>query len=100
MSLKRYFSDWEIFDFQDDYRFRDRFSKQNPRKVIHMWAEKEMHNLVKMAKGGVRVPEVVVLKKHVLLMSFIGQDGKPAPKLKDAADRMSKHELESAYNQV
>ena len=40
--------------FQDDYRFRDRFSKQNPRKVIHMWAEKEMHNLVKMAKGGIR----------------------------------------------
>ena len=38
-----------------------------------MWAEKEMHNLVKMAKGGVRVPEVVVLKKHVLLMSFIGK---------------------------
>ena len=39
---------------QDDYRFKDRFSKQNPRKVIHMWAEKEMHNLVKMSKGGVR----------------------------------------------
>ena len=28
-----------------DYRFKDRFRKQNPRKVIHMWAEKEMHNL-------------------------------------------------------
>ena len=45
-----------LFDIcvQDDYRFKDRFSKQNPRKVIHMWAEKEMHNLVKMSKGGVR----------------------------------------------
>jgi len=85
---------------RDDYRFRDRFSKQNPRKVIHMWAEKEMRNLVKMAKGGLRVPEVVVLKKHVLLMSFIGQEGRPAPKLKDAAERMSEAELELAYRQV
>jgi len=84
----------------DDYRFKDRFSKQNPRKVIHMWAEKEMHNLVKMSKGGLRVPEVVVLKKHVLVMSFLGQEGRPAPKLKEAAERMSLGELETAYNQV
>ena len=85
---------------QDDWRFRDRFSKQNPRKIVLMWAEKEMRNLIKMAKGGIRVPEVVILRKHVLLMSFIGQDGKPAPKLKDAADRMNKEELYFAYNQV
>merc|ERR1712130_794739 len=37
-------------------------SKQNPRKIIHMWAEKELHNLVKMAKGGLRVPDPVVLE--------------------------------------
>ena len=30
---------------KDDYRFKARFSKQNPRKVVRMWAEKEMHNL-------------------------------------------------------
>merc|ERR1711909_21030 len=47
---------------KDDYRFRDRFSKQNPRKIIHMWAEKEMHNLVKMSKAGLRVPDIVILK--------------------------------------
>ena len=39
---------------RDDYRFKERFSKQNPRKIIHMWAEKELHNLVKMARGGIR----------------------------------------------
>ena len=47
---------------KDDYRFRSRFSKQNPRKVIHMWAEKEMRNLVKMARHGIHVPEAVMLK--------------------------------------
>ena len=30
---------------KDDYRFKSRFNKQNPRKIVHMWAEKEMHNL-------------------------------------------------------
>ncbi len=83
---------------KDDYRFRDRFSKQNPRKVIHMWAEKELHNLMKMLKFGIKVPEAVMLKKHVLVMSFIGHDGKPAPKLKDA--ELSAADLELAYDDV
>jgi len=85
---------------RDDYRFKDRFSKQNPRKVIHMWAEKELHNLAKMLKGGIRVPEIVVLKKHVLVMSFIGRDGVPAPKLKDAAEHMSSKDMVSALQQI
>jgi len=52
---------------------------------VHIWAEKEMHNLCRMRKAGVRVPEPVLLKKHVLVMAFIGADGSPAPKIKDAA---------------
>lgn len=63
-----------------------------------MWAEKELHNLMKMLKFGIRVPEAVVLKKHVLVMSFIGREGKPAPKLKDAD--LSNAEWELAYQDV
>ena len=63
-----------------------------------MWAEKELHNLMKMSRNGLRVPEPVVLKKHVLVMSFIGREGKPAPKLKDAI--LSYSELEIAYNET
>jgi len=85
---------------KDDYRFRSRFSKQNPRKVIHMWAEKEMRNLVKMARHGINVPEAVMLKKHVLLMSFIGQEGVPAPKLRDVDFTQNYADLEIAYDQV
>ena len=47
-----------------------------------------------------RVPEVVVLKKHVLVMSFIGEDGRPAPKIKDAVEHMTVAQVQSAYNQV
>ncbi|XP_014673618.1 PREDICTED: serine/threonine-protein kinase RIO3-like [Priapulus caudatus] len=80
---------------KDDYRFKDRFKKLNPRKVIRMWAEKEMHNLMRMRKVGISCPEVVFLKKHILVMSFIGTDQKPAPKLKEA--KLSHDQLEQAY---
>ena len=51
-----------------------------------------------MRKFDIPCPEVQLLRKHVLVMSFIGQDQKPAPKLKDA--RMSQADAEDAYDQV
>uniref|UniRef100_A0A671MPB9 Serine/threonine-protein kinase RIO3 n=1 Tax=Sinocyclocheilus anshuiensis TaxID=1608454 RepID=A0A671MPB9_9TELE len=83
---------------KDDYRFKDRFSKLNPRKIIRLWAEKEMHNLTRMKKAGIPCPEVVILKKHILVMSFIGKDHVPAPKLKDAT--LSSEDMKKAYYQV
>ncbi|XP_030569052.1 serine/threonine-protein kinase RIO3 [Drosophila novamexicana] len=83
---------------KDDYRFKDRFSKQNHRVIINMWAEKEMHNLMRMQSIGLNVPDVVVLKKHVLVMRFIGDNHNAAPKLKDA--RLSAAELSCAYEEI
>ncbi|XP_056290745.1 serine/threonine-protein kinase RIO3 isoform X2 [Pseudoliparis swirei] len=83
---------------KDDYRFIDRFSKLNPRKVIRLWAEKEMHNLARMGSAGIPCPAVVLLKKHILVMSFIGSGLVPAPKLKDAA--LDRADLEEAFRQV
>ncbi|KAG8571054.1 hypothetical protein GDO81_011515 [Engystomops pustulosus] len=83
---------------KDDYRFKDRFSKLNPRKVIRMWAEKEKHNLKRMANAGIPCPEVVLLKKHILVMSFIGKDQIPAPTLKEA--KLSLEDFRAAYYQV
>ncbi|XP_075980219.1 serine/threonine-protein kinase RIO3 [Anticarsia gemmatalis] len=81
-----------------DYRFKNRFSKQNPRKIVHMWAEKEMHNMIRMKKIGLNCPDMVCLKKHILLMSFIGKDNKPAPKLRDVILKAEK--WQSVYNEV
>ncbi|XP_053105404.1 serine/threonine-protein kinase RIO3 isoform X1 [Hemicordylus capensis] len=83
---------------KDDYRFKERFSKLNPRKIIRMWAEKEMHNLTRMQKAGIPCPQVVTLKKHVLVMSFIGQDQVPAPKLKEV--KLNSEDMKKAYYQV
>lgn len=83
---------------KDDYRFKDRFSKQNNRTVINMWAEKEMHNLLRMQKFGINCPEVITLKKNLLVMSFIGSNNIAAPKLKNAI--LSDAELICAYDEV
>ncbi|XP_068141546.1 serine/threonine-protein kinase RIO3 [Drosophila tropicalis] len=83
---------------KDDYRFKDRFSKQNHRVIINMWAEKEMHNLMRMQNIGLNVPDVVILKKHILVMRFIGDNQNAAPKLKEA--RLSSAELSCAYEEI
>lgn len=50
--------------------------------MVRLWAEKEMRNLVRMHSAGLPVPQPILLRSHVLLMSFVGKDGWPAPKLK------------------
>lgn len=83
---------------REDYRFKDRLSKNNSQKLIRLWAEKEYHNLRRLHRAGIPSPKPVLIKKHILIMSFIGADCKPAPKLKDA--RLSMAELCVAYEQV
>jgi len=51
----------------------------------------------RMKKCGVPCPSVVLLKKHILVMSFIGEGQSPAPKLKDA--KLSDAEYELVYDQ-
>lgn len=66
-----------------EYRFRNGYCRSNPRKMVRTWAEKEMRNLVRMYNAQLNVPEPVILRSHVLVMSFMGEDGWPSPKLKD-----------------
>lgn len=67
-----------------DFRFRRGYSKHNPRKMVAAWAEKEARNLHRLALAGIRVPKLETLRTHVLVMEFLGKDGWPAPRLKDA----------------
>lgn len=87
---------------KDDYRFKGRFNvrfgKQNNFIIINMWAEKEMHNLTRMLSVGINCPEVIMLKKHVLVMSFIGENNQAAPKIKDAI--LTSAEWIIAYDEV
>lgn len=51
-----------------------------------------------MKKAGIHCPDVVILKKHILVMSFIGKNQVPAPKIKDAM--LTAEDLKKAYFQV
>lgn len=51
-----------------------------------------------MKKAEIPCPEVVLLKKHILVMSFIGKDHVPAPKLKDVV--LSSEDMKRAFYQV
>lgn len=94
-AIKIYKTSILIFKDRDRYvtgefRFRHGYCRHNPRKMVRLWAEKEMRNLVRMKSAGLPVPEPIFLRSHVLLMEFIGKDGWPAPKLKDVDISTSK----------
>ncbi len=74
LSARRYVS--------GDFRFRASYSKHNPRKMVKVWAEKERRNLVRLQAAGIRSPQPLQLRSHVLIMDFIGTDGVAAPRLK------------------
>ena len=65
-----------------DWRFRNGYCRSNPRKMVRTWAEKEMRNLARLCDAGIFSPRPRLLRSHVLVMDFIGEDGYPAPRLK------------------
>ena len=61
---------------------RYEFMKKHRRQIILAWAQREYKNLLRAAKGRVRVPEVYTCKNHIIVEEFIG-DELVAPPLKD-----------------
>jgi len=56
-----------------EHRFKGEYSSsKNPRKMIRVWAEKELRNLRRLEQGGVRTPKVFDCKENVLVMEFLG----------------------------
>lgn len=90
LAIKIYKTSILVFKDRDryvsgEYRFRHGYSKKNPRKMVQVWAEKEMRNLKRLSHNGIPCPETVVLRLHVLVMTLIGdKEGWAAPRLKDA----------------
>ncbi|KAK1127029.1 hypothetical protein K0M31_004643 [Melipona bicolor] len=73
-----------------EFRFRHGYCRNNPRKMVRTWAEKEFRNLIRLQQGKVIAPKPILLRSHVLLMDFIGTNGCPSPKLKDVVLTASK----------
>lgn len=94
LAMKIYKTSILVFKDRDRYvtgefRFRSGYAKKNPRKMVKLWAEKEMRNLKRLYEKKIRCPRVVEVRSNVLVMEFLAleDDGswKPSPRLKDAA---------------
>jgi len=58
--------------------------KRDTRHLVYAWALKEFKNLERAYEAGVSVPKPIAVHKNIIVMTFIGEDGVPAPLLKDA----------------
>jgi RIO kinase 1 len=103
MAIKVYKTSILIFKDRDRYvsgefRFRKGYARHNPRKMVRLWAEKEMRNLLRLTQAGIPCPKPILLRQHVLVMSFIGKQGWAAPRLKDA--KLDVDKLTECYYQI
>ncbi|XP_059879668.1 serine/threonine-protein kinase RIO1 isoform X1 [Delphinus delphis] len=102
-AIKIYKTSILVFKDRDKYvsgefRFRHGYCKGNPRKMVKTWAEKEMRNLIRLNTAEIPCPEPILLRSHVLVMSFIGKDDMPAPLLKNV--QLSESKARELYVQV
>lgn len=102
-AIKIYKTSILVFKDRDKYvsgehRWRKGYCKSNPRKMVKVWAEKEMRNYRRLHAVGIPCPTPVLLKSHVLIMEFLGTNGWPSPRLKDAS--LSERRMREAYVQT
>ena len=101
-AIKIYKTSILVFKDRDRYvsgehRWRRGYCKSNPRKMVRLWAEKEMRNLKRLNAASIPSPTPILLKSHVLVMSFVGEGGVAAPRLKDAT--LSADDMRACYAQ-
>ncbi|KAJ2729522.1 Serine/threonine-protein kinase rio1, partial [Coemansia sp. D1744] len=103
-AIKIYKTSILVFKDRDRYvtgehRFRHGYSRHNPRKMVRLWAEKEMRNLKRLCNAELPAPQPLLLRQHVLVMEFLGtSDGWAYPRLKDA--QVPAHRFPLLYYQL
>jgi RIO kinase 1 len=66
---------------EGDRRFKR--VRRTPRGIVYTWTQKEYKNLQLAEQAGVNSPRPIAFNRNVLVMSFIGEDGVPAPLLRE-----------------
>ena len=70
-----------MFDYiRKDPRYE--FMKKHRRQIIMAWAQREFKNLIKAERAGIKTPEPLGWRNHIVVEEFIG-DVEAAPPLKD-----------------
>ena len=66
---------------EGDRRFKR--VRRSTRGIIYTWTQKEFNNLQLAEEAGVNSPRPIAFNRNVLVMTFIGSDGVPAPLLRE-----------------
>jgi len=77
--------------------------KRGSSNIIKTWAQKEYRNLMTAYQAGIPVPRPLAIKRNVLVMEFIGDDGWPAPLLNEVEVKQSDYKkiislIDKLYN--
>lgn len=67
------FKDWDKY-VSGEFRFCYGYCKGNFRKMVKIWVEKEMRNLIRLNIVEILCLELIMLRSYVFVMSFIGKD--------------------------
>lgn len=68
---------------EGDPRFKK--IKRGTHSLIYMWTQKEFKNLQLCERAGMNTPKPITFNKNILVMTFIGSDGIPAPLLREVS---------------
>lgn len=76
------------------YKFDKPKSKNDS---LNKWAERGFKNLKLLRKANINCPDAISLKKHVLVMTFLGMDACPSPQLREA--NLDQLQMRRSYEQ-
>lgn len=96
LAIKIYKVETMVFRDREEYiegehRFRRGYQRTNPIKLIKVWAEKEYRNLKRIRAAGIFCPVPLIIKENLIVMEFVGQNAKAAPRLKDVRMTQKQH---------
>ena len=80
LALKIYLVTTSNFIKRTEYLIGDpRFSrvKKGTKNIVYLWAKKEFQNILKCYNSGISVVTPIHVSKNILVMEFVGSNGKP-----------------------
>jgi RIO kinase 1 len=76
------------------------FRKCSEREQLELWTEKEFRNLVRASWAKVPVPTPLHYKQNIIWMRFMGNDGWPAPQIREIEMKKGSKKWDVLYTQV
>ena len=83
----------------DPRYFGQAFRKNSDREQVEIWAEKEYRNLVRANRSRVPVPTPLHYTENIILMRFMGNNGWPAPQIREIEMRNGSKKWDVLYTQ-